>query len=76
MNNSNYITFKKEKVILETKRIRFQFVQKLCKEAKCEELQVFRLHPLLFITEILWSGFVTLRSETVSAKSSTVLPDQ
>lgn len=68
--------FSKKKHILETTRIRFQFVQKLYKEAECEELQVFRLDLLHFVTEILKSGFVTLTLEPEISKGSTVLSDK
>lgn len=69
---------KKKKIyiyILETTRIRFQFVQKLYKKAKCEKLQVIR-PDLHFIKKIIESGFVTSKLEPMISKGFTILPDK
>lgn len=56
--------------------MRFLFVQKLYKEAKCEKpLAIVPDHLHLF-EKILKSGFVTSRLEPVISKGFTILPDR
>lgn len=51
---------RREKLSLRTVRIRFQFFQKLYKEAECEEQQFFRF-DLYLIIKILKAGFVIVQ---------------
>lgn len=65
---------RKEKTTLATIRIRFQFFQKLYKEAECEEQQSLR-SDLYLIIKILKAGFVFLQIRASDFRVFTILPD-
>lgn len=56
--------------------MKFQFVQKLSKEAGCENLQAGRPDLLHSIKKILKSGVETSRLEPVISKGFPILPDR